>query len=43
MDLEETGWGGVEWINLAQDRDCWRTVVKAVMYRQVLTPQSWFS
>jgi hypothetical protein len=21
MDLGETGWGGVEWIHLAQDRD----------------------
>jgi hypothetical protein len=21
MDLQETGWGGVEWIHLAQDRD----------------------
>jgi hypothetical protein len=24
MDLRETGWGGgMEWIHLAQDRDCW--------------------
>jgi hypothetical protein len=21
IDLRETGWGGVEWIHLAQDRD----------------------
>jgi hypothetical protein len=21
MDLREIGWGGVEWINLSQDRD----------------------
>jgi hypothetical protein len=22
MDHRETGWGGVEWIHLAQDKDC---------------------
>jgi hypothetical protein len=21
MDLQEVGWGGMDWINLAQDRD----------------------
>jgi hypothetical protein len=26
MDLREIGWGCVEWIHLAQDRDCWRAV-----------------
>jgi hypothetical protein len=30
MDLREIGWGSVEWIRLAQDRDSWRTVVNAV-------------
>jgi hypothetical protein len=29
MDLKETGWEGVEWIHLAQDRDRWRAVVNA--------------
>jgi hypothetical protein len=24
MDLLEIGWGGVDWIGLAQDRDKWR-------------------
>jgi hypothetical protein len=23
MDLREMGWGGMEWIDLAQDRDQW--------------------
>jgi hypothetical protein len=27
MDLLETGWGGVNWIGLAQDRDKWRVVL----------------
>jgi hypothetical protein len=40
MDLRETGWGGVEWIQLAQDRDRWRAVVNAVMNLRVLAPRS---
>jgi hypothetical protein len=40
MDLREIGWGGVEWIQLAQDRDCWRAVVNAVMNLRVLAPRS---
>jgi hypothetical protein len=31
MDLREIGWGGMCWIDLAQDRDQWRALVKAVM------------
>jgi hypothetical protein len=30
MDLEEMGWGGVDWIGLAQDRDKWRALVNSV-------------
>jgi hypothetical protein len=40
MDLREIGWGSVEWIHLAQDRDRWRAVVTAVMNLRVLAPQS---
>jgi hypothetical protein len=39
MDLEEIGWGGVEWIYLAQDRDRWRAVANAVMNLRVLAPR----
>jgi hypothetical protein len=31
MDLREIGWGGVDWIHLAQDRDQWRALVNRVM------------
>jgi hypothetical protein len=41
MDVREIGWGGgVEWIQLAQDRDRWRAVVNAVMNLGVLVPLS---
>jgi hypothetical protein len=40
IDLREIGWGGVEWIHLAQDRDRWRAVVNAVMNLRVLAPRS---
>jgi hypothetical protein len=35
MDLTETGWKGVDWIHLAQDKDQWRAVVNTVMNPQV--------
>jgi hypothetical protein len=40
MDLTEIGWGSVDWIQLAQDRDRWRAFVSAVMNLRVLAPRS---
>jgi hypothetical protein len=34
MDLKEVG-GGADWIDLAQDRDRWRSLVNAVMNLRV--------
>ena len=31
MDLKEVGWGGIDWIAVAQDRDRWRSLVCVVM------------
>jgi hypothetical protein len=35
MDLREIGWDGVDWIELAQDRDQWRALVNTVMNLRV--------
>jgi hypothetical protein len=40
IDLREIGWGGVEWIHLAQDRDRWRAVVNTVMNLRILAAHS---
>jgi hypothetical protein len=40
MDLREIGWGSVDWIQLAQDRDRWRAVVNRVINLLVLEPWS---
>jgi hypothetical protein len=31
IDLRETGWAGVDWIDLAKDRDQWRAIVNTGM------------
>jgi hypothetical protein len=35
MDLQEVGWGGMDWIDMAKDRDRWRALVSAVMNLRV--------
>jgi hypothetical protein len=35
MALEEVGCGGMDWIDLAEDRDRWRVLVKAGMNLRV--------
>jgi hypothetical protein len=31
MGIMEIGWGGMDWIDLAWDRDQWRALVNMVM------------
>jgi hypothetical protein len=31
IDLREIGWDGVDWIDLAEDRDQWRALVNTVI------------
>jgi hypothetical protein len=35
IDFREIGSGGMDWIDLAQDRDQWRTLANTVMNLQV--------
>jgi hypothetical protein len=31
MDIREVGWGCMDWIHLAQDRDQWKAIVNTAM------------
>jgi hypothetical protein len=35
MDLGEVGWGDVDWIGLAKDRNSWRALVNSVLNLRV--------
>jgi hypothetical protein len=35
MDLGEVGWGGVDWIGLAQDGNRWRALVNSVLNHRI--------
>jgi hypothetical protein len=35
MDLREIRWDGMDWIDLAQDRDQWRALLNTVMNLRV--------
>jgi hypothetical protein len=41
MDLREIGWGSVDWIQLAQDRDWWRALVNTVTNLRGLAPRTY--
>jgi hypothetical protein len=43
IDLREIGWGSVDWIQLAQDRDRLRAPVNTVINLRVLAPRSLLS
>jgi len=35
MDLQEVGFGGIDWIEPAQDRDTWQALVTVIMNLRV--------
>jgi hypothetical protein len=35
IDLREIGWDGVDWMDMAEDRDQWRALVNTVLNLQV--------
>jgi hypothetical protein len=35
MDLVEKGWGGMDWIDLTQDRDQWTALVNTLINPEI--------
>jgi hypothetical protein len=35
MDIKGIGWGGMDWIDVAQDRDQWKVLINTVMKLRV--------
>ena len=35
MNLQDVGWGGMEWIDLSNDKDRWRVLASAVINLRV--------
>jgi hypothetical protein len=35
MDIRKIGWGGMNWIDLAQDRDQWTALVNTIIKLRV--------
>jgi hypothetical protein len=35
IDLREIGWGGMDWIDVAQDKDQWRALMNMVLNLRV--------
>jgi hypothetical protein len=36
MNVKEIGWGDMDWIDLVQNRDQWRAIVKIVLNLRIL-------
>jgi hypothetical protein len=43
MDLQEVGWGNMDWLNLVQDRYRWPALVNVVMNMQISTIEGNFT
>jgi hypothetical protein len=41
IDLRERGWDGVDWVDLAQDRDQWRALLNTAMNLRVRKVLEW--
>jgi hypothetical protein len=35
IDFQDVGWGGMTWVDLAEERDRWRALMNAVMNLRV--------